>query len=682
MRSILSSILSPLASAVLDARRRSGGSGEPTFPAKAFYFNDFAGIANATKLRDLPGWAAYSSTSSTAAARDQWQMQAAALTRMNVSNDYATSPGAFLIGRDAGSANHIVKVKLVTLPNSGSRLVLVAAATMNNQCLFMECTNSSGLMQNMILQKNVAGTLTSLASIATITSELGRRLQAGDEIEMHVIGQVAHLFVNGRRITATAGVNLDAGGAFVKGSLVGVGTREGSGTVLDDFYSAGLTASLGVAATPIFWPGSILLGGRSVPLSGTYTGDVQALDYRVLNDATGVAVTPWARMTGAIISAGAWSGTPFVPLCSLATNPKVRVQIRAANDTDATTTTNATAVGIAVASYGQSNSAYRGQGSATSHAVSNAYTWSDDASSVWQGGSATTTTRSQLWAAKIAELSGIPCGVVVAGVGSASIASLVSAHWAATLAKLNGANANNFISSWLWTQGEAEAEGAAAFDATAYRANFDLLLALLRSDVAVASNIPVGICVIGKSGGAHVSGVTVGNANWSAARACLFGLTDKPGVFVATNLADATMADSLHYVPDAYVENGRRAGLSMRKALGYGGYDGRGPVITGAVRSGAVVTLNVDLNGAASIAGSGLTNYDVSVDNFASALPISSVAVAGSSIVITLAADPGAAVKVRSFYGMTYGAPVRANGTYADGTTIPAEPLYAPLLAA
>lgn len=119
----------------------------------------------------------------------------------------------------------------------------------------------------------------------------------------------------------------------------------------------------------------------------------------------------------------------------------------------------------------------------------------------------------------------------------------------------------------------------------------------------------------------------------------------------------------------------------MRKAMGYApsGYDGRGPIITGATRSGATITLAVDLNGAASVAGTGLTNYEVSTDDFATTKTISSAAVSGGNIVITLSADPGAAVKVRSFYGMTYGTPTFAIGTYADATTIPVEPLFVPV---
>ena len=662
--------------------KRAGGSApvDPVFPAKDFYFTDFAGIANSTKLRDLPGWSDYSSIDSTHASRDQWQVQSEAVTRLNVSNDTTTSPGIFVVGRDTSSTNHIYKCRLVTLPNSGARIVLVVAATAENNCVLLEVTNSSGIMQNFVIRKNVGGTLTQLLSQAGSASALGRRLQAGDDIELHVLDQRVHLFVNGYRITPALGSDLDTGGAFTKGTICGHGTASGAGCVFDDEYMAPLASALTLTATEIFWPGSTVLGGRSVPVSGTYAGDVQALDYRVVNATTNATVRDWTRISEPTIAGGAWSSSVFVAMCDTAVNPKVRIQVRAANDTDARALSVATTVGITVGSYGQSNSAYRGQVSATSHNVSNAYTWSDDASSVWQGGTSTTTTRSQLWATQIAAASGIPCGVVITGVGSASIALLTTDFWPGTVAKLDLAQTTGYISAWLWTQGESESNGAGVFDVTAYRSNFDVLLGLLRGAVAVNNSVPVGVCVIGKKTDAHISGQAFGDANWSSARATLFGLTDKPGTYIATNLSDSVMVDALHYVADAYVENGRRAGLSMRKALGYGGYDGRGPIITGAVRSGAVVTLGVDLNGAASIAGTGLTNYDVSVDNFVTTLPISSVAVAGSSIVITLAADPGAPVKVRSFYGMTYGTPVIAIGTYADGTTIPVEPLYIPAI--
>lgn len=659
-----------------------GGLSVPAYPEKAFYSNSFAGIPNGTTLRSLSGWAAYNSASSTSAVRDQWQAQSDAITRTSSSQDFATAPGLFIIGRDTGSTDHVFRTRLSTLPTSGNRIFLAVAGTAENNCVLLECVNSSGTMQNFILRKNVGGTLTTLLSQAGSTTPLARALQAGDEIELQVLGQRVHLFINGHRITPVAGTDLDTSGAFVKGTICGYGSGQGTGCVFDDTYIASLGSAVTITDTSIFWPGSIALGGRSIPIAGAYTGDVQALDYRVTNASTGAEIKAWARMAGATIAAGAWSGSVFAPMSSIATNPKFRIQVRAANDVDAKALSNATAVGLAVGSYGQSNSAFRGQSSATAHAVANAYTWSQDAGSAWRGGAATTTERSQLLATQIAARSGTPCGAFVFGVGSQTLANLTASgegYFDELEAAATAANAAGYVQSWLWTQGEAEAAATGAFDVSAYRNTFDTLLTQLRGNLSEGTAAPVGICVIGKTTGGHISGDTFGNANWSAARAALFGLSDKPGVFVATNLSDAAMADSLHYTANAYVENGRRAGLSMAAALGYGGYNGRGPIITGATRAGAVITLAVDLNGAASISGTGLTNYQASLDGFATTLTINSAAVSGNTIELTLSADPGTPVTVRSFYGMTYGTPTRAIGTYSDATTIPVEPLCVPI---
>lgn len=674
-------LLLPLAVGIAEALHPVGPR-EPAFPAKPYYAQDFAGIANTTTLRSLPGWAAYNSASSTNAKRDQWLVQNNAITRAATSQDYDTAPGLFVIGRDSGSTNHTIRCKLAALPSNGNALMIVVAATDQQNCVVMQCVNSGGVMQSFSLRKNVAGTLTTLPIVTGPTGGLGRSLQVGDEIELQAIGQYVHLFVNGRRITADTGSSLDTGGAFTKGSVCGFGTAQGTGVVFDDVYVAPLVGVVTMDATPIFWPGSLVQGGRNVPLSGTYSGDVQALDYRVLNDATNAVVKDWARVSGAAISSGAWSGSMFVPMGSLAVNPKVRVQVRAANDVDARALSTPTTVGLTVGSYGQSNSSYRGQGTATAHAVANAYSWSQDDNSKWLGGAATTTTRSQLWATKIAERCGIPVGVFVYGAGSQTIVSLTAdgaGYFDNLEAAATSANAYGFIQSWLWTQGEAEASAAQAFNETAYRATFDTLLGKLRGAIAGRADAPVGICVIGHTSGGHISGATFGDANWSATRAGLTRLLDKPGVFMATHLTDATLTDSLHYVANAYVENGRRAGMSMAAALGYGGANGRGSLVIGVARSGVTITLTVDLNGASSISGTGLTNYQVSANDFATTLAISSVAVSGGNIVITLAADPGVPIKVRSFYGMTWTSPVRAVGYYADGTSIPVEPIYTPL---
>ena len=76
-------------------------AGTTIFPAKDFYFNDFAGIADATLLRSLPGWVAYNSAASTNVARDLWYVQGE-IIQSTATEDYEPAPGRFILGRETG----------------------------------------------------------------------------------------------------------------------------------------------------------------------------------------------------------------------------------------------------------------------------------------------------------------------------------------------------------------------------------------------------------------------------------------------------------------------------------------------------------------------------------------------------------------------------------------------------
>lgn len=663
----------------LDGRVRGGGAAVPSYPEKDFYFNDFALIANGTTLRSLDGWSAYSSIGSTNAARDLWVIQGGVASAPIVA-DYGTTPGTFIVGRDSGSTDHVFKATITTLPTSGS-LTIAVAATDETNCVMLGIAYNGGSIRDFTFSKRSGGVSTSLVNVTGSNTGLGRNIAVGDRIELSVLGQRLYCRVNDHEITASGGINLDTGGAFVKGTRCGFGTRSCQDTAFDDIYVAPLTAALTMASTQIFWPGSIVTMGRTVPLTGTYTGDVQALDYRVVNSATSATVQDWTRVQTSTIASGSWIASAFVQMCNNVTSPKIRIQVRAANDVDAKIRSGITAVGICIGSYGQSNSFLRGNDGATPYAVANVYSFATSGGTEWRGGTATTGARSQSIAYEVSKASGIPCGIFVGGSGSKQIIEL-NRRGSGNLvldemeADCVTAKAFGYVAIWVWTQAETESGLLTPFVESDYRNEYDLLTSELRAGASGGYQAKFGVCITGQFTGTHVGGTTYGDANWSAVRAGLFRLSDKPGVFIAGNLGATPVEDNIHYKADGYVENGRQLGLSVAKALGYGGHDGRGPLITGATRSGAVITLPVDLNGAASLAGTGLTNYQVSTDDFATTKTISGVAVSGSSIVITLAADPGAPVKVRSFYGMDYGSPVRAIGTYPDGKTIPVEPLY------
>ncbi len=220
--------------------RASNAAVEPSFPAKDFYFTDFAGIADATALRSLTGWSAYNDGALVHASRARWQVQSGEIARTAGNEDYDTAPGKYIIGREMASTNHVFRARMVTKPADAQAIMIAVAATTQKNCVVLTCSSSGGLMQNFLLYKNVNGTLTQLLSQAGSTSPLGRRLQSGDEIELRVLGQFVHLFVNGYRITPAGGASLDTGGAFVKGTICGFGTGQGGGSVFDDVYMAKL----------------------------------------------------------------------------------------------------------------------------------------------------------------------------------------------------------------------------------------------------------------------------------------------------------------------------------------------------------------------------------------------------------------------------------------------------------
>lgn len=73
---------------------------------------------------------------------------------------------------------------------------------------------------------------------------------------------------------------------------------------------------------------------------------------------------------------------------------------------------------------------------------------------------------------------------------------------------------------------------------------------------------------------------------------------------LAHSYASVEMIDEFHYVEtkdEGYNEVARRLGRAYEKVFNGGSYDGRGPIATSVSRSGAVLTVSFDLDGAASL---------------------------------------------------------------------------------
>jgi hypothetical protein len=666
-----------------------------TFPAKSFYYQDLTGIADGTLVRTLTGWNAWdgSGTVTAASARDNLRVYSNQFGFTG--SEYNTQPGAALIGYDYGSADLVVRFRVRVISTGGEQNICISSLGPASS-LYVNLMNNGGVGLLLIRSNNVT-----LGSINLTTSQLGRQLATGDLIEVRTPPgeQRVHVYVNTLRVTPAVGIDI---GSYVKGTRVGYGTfNTGSEWRTDDFYVAALAGNIKIVSPDIFVSGTVADGGRFLPVAGTYIGTVLALDYRVLNSDTQAVIADWQRMSGATISGGAWSSTVLVPMSDTTTNPRCVLQVRAANDTDVYDTTTAFAVGLSYLFWGQSNSAFRDASGATVPAGgnSNAYAFAERIGGyVWHRDVVAGTTHDGMYGMghAFATATGIPAGMLITGIGSQTIDNLVPSGtvtfadsenpgqvltgWQILQRSITRSNVGGLLAGMCWTQGEAEAFQTARMVTANYKSKY----AELKAGIApyMVAGAPITLALIGKYTSTPTD-IPAFNADSDDLRRTLFELArDVPGTYMAHSFVDLPHAagDSFHYTPDSYYQANRRAGLTFAKLKGSIAYDGQGPIVTGVTRSGATITLTVNLNGATSFAGTGLGGYDVSTDDFTTLKTVSSAAVSGSTIVLTLSADPGAAVKVRSFAGYDFGTPTMAIGTYADGTTIATMPISLPLV--
>lgn len=645
------------------------------YPAKTtFTLDNFSAVADGTILRNIAGWSAYSSIGSVDNARDMWQILSGNLISRQY-GDYDPLPGKFVVGRDSGSTNHVLRATLTALP--AGELVMSIAAVDNLNSIYLDGVYNGGV-STLTYGKRTPAASTQIGGVNLQNSPLGRNLAVNDIIEFRVFGQSAYLLINGFPIAGP--INLDTGGVFTKGNIVGFGTYNTTGTQFNNVYVAPIAGTISVDSTEIFWAG-LIGSGRAVSLTGTYAGTVSALQSRVLNAATLAVVQDWSAMSGTTIASGVWSGKAQVPMGST-TNPKFVVQVRAANDTDVYTTTNPLAVGFGIGCYGQSNTVNRVNSGDTYPFTDMTYGVNPYVNtSIWVSGPLQANHNGYRQIAEpIAAYLGIPVGVFAYGVGATHLADLTArgaGFFDELEARLTLANMDGYVNTWLWTQGEAEASDYGAFDPVAYKSTFATLTTQLQAHSI--ANAHIGIAIIGQY---RDTDVNITDANWFAVRRTLAELGGMTNNFIVHSFSDITQSDGYHYTAAGYDLANKRTGKSIAQFLGASVYSGRGPLITGATRANAVITMPVNLNGATGISGTGLTNYEVSTDGFATVKAISSVAVSGSNIVLTLAADPGAAVSIRSFAGRNYGTPIFAVGSYADGNTIAVAPLFIPINAA
>ena len=169
--------------------------------------------------------------------------------------------------------------------------------------------------------------------------------------------------------------------------------------------------------------------------------------------------------------------------------------------------------------------------------------------------------------------------------------------------------------------------------------------------------------------------------------------TTIPNAVISHTNVGVLMSDAYHYsiATNGMVEKLRRAGKSFAFASGASGYKGSGAQTLTGTRAAAVITMPITANGATSYSalsgldsvtaasGAALTSWQVSADDFVTFLTITSVALSGTNVVLTLAATPAGAVKVRNHQGKSPDVSSWVFGTYADAFKIALEPLFIPI---
>lgn len=430
-----------------------------------------------------------------------------------------------------------------------------------------------------------------------------------------------------------------------------------------------------------------------------------AWTYRLLTPGTLAEVSTWQEMKNVTVTGQTMTGEAFLP-----TGGPYIVQagyVDADGKTRAAYSQNILS-GIRGEYWGQSNAANR---AATGIATKTAQAATNLSSSQMQGATLnawataydnynanTTYPAANIISAALAK----PVGIGVQGVGGVPIETLIpgGAGWSLLTSAL--AARRGVVEFVVWDQGEGNADGAS--NPTDYSATFRTKLLPGLRDVCKNPDLVVFISPVGRfasTGSAPYPDLAAGvnDKQRATLRAQYLDIVSKESkVFIADHKLGTLHSDSYHYNNglQGYSEMSRREGYTIAKYFGANVADGLGAKITGAVRSGATITMSVDLNG-----GNGLTDlvttatgnvpapyqqgkygYQVSSDDFVTTLAISDVVRSGNTLVITLAADPGAAVKVRSFHGWSFDDTNLFYTTYADGrANIPVAPIMVALSA-
>lgn len=407
---------------------------------------------------------------------------------------------------------------------------------------------------------------------------------------------------------------------------------------------------------------------KLVSVSGKYYGqapttvEVQAYKWRA-SGSVGLLHQDWTPVTGLVASSGSWSGKVSIPQGGWL---RCRARSKDANGAVLATgmyANNRWGVGINVAVIGQSNGykLFQDFGLGASD---------DDLTSMFTAGvwADVTGDGATALANAVSSETGLPVGVwnyAVSGAGLVYDAG--SGDWSSQVGGKpwplfqTGISAGGGDLEYIVWQGcEADAENS-SYDADALKAAFDTLYGrILVETPRTAATLPFIVSIPGPLDDDFTT-----DARWDSIRRTAIEWADETtGGIVGGSLADSTLIDDYHFGGVAYDHNGRRLAQTILYHNGLADNSGRSPQIFKAWRFSGSPIVYVQLIGLGNSGiceadgttdGGSLTGFQVSDDAWSTTETISSTAIEGNIIKLTLAATPtdGATVVVRSSYGKT-----------------------------
>lgn len=445
----------------------------------------------------------------------------------------------------------------------------------------------------------------------------------------------------------------------------------------------------GIGATDSFTDGRIYQRSagstaKSFTFSGTYAGALpSAVQIKIVNSLDASTEQDWTALTSATISGGTWSGTLSVPQGGWYNFLARSVDAGGAEIVASSQSTAAWAVGVLIACLGQSNMAKMSAVSSTPP-TADARTRRHTAS----GWSAVVGNGSIRLANLLEAEANLPIGLLdyaMSGTGlhadyggAGNWMDLTAGKpyplFATGLTAVGGDC--EFV---LWHQGESDALNS--ISKATYKADMDTLYARIRTATGRStSTLKFGCAILGTNSDA---GTTAASTD-AIRQAQLEWVRDTTGAFFAGASVDIARTDAFHWAAAGYERMARRYTQALLAQIGVVSGGSNGPYIASVTRESgsAIVVVSVAQSTGSGLTeadgstdGGSVTGFEVSNDDFATALTVSSTAFSGNTVRLTLSAVPTGTVKVRYQYGKT---PTVTNAVY-DNTTPQSDSIGLPL---